>query len=96
MNPYVHLLTEPIQRLRDSEIIEAARHHLRALASLQGITFECLSAPTKQKLILDLAEGLHLLERELERRGVAALEIESTGTYPCHTHETKTTAAKAT
>lgn len=59
-----------LQAQRDDDIIQAVRHHRRALTSLRGITFERLSASMTKKLVNDLTDNLRLLERELERRGL--------------------------
>ena len=72
MNP-LSLPARVASCLRDDELLQATRHHRRALASLRGITFEDLSAATVQRLVNKLTEGLRLLEEELKRRGVDTL-----------------------
>lgn len=57
-----------LTRLAEAEIQLAIRHHQRALAALEGGSFEALSPTTAQQLLERMRGELQMLEQELSRR----------------------------
>lgn len=60
-----------LSHLDDKALIRAARHHRRAIIALDGITFSGVPPHTSQRLLSRMHRDLHLLEHELERRGLS-------------------------
>lgn len=59
-----------IRRASTESLKRAARHYKRTLAIMRGHPFEHMPASMRQDLMDHLSGGLHVVERELRRRGL--------------------------
>lgn len=75
----MHFLEDgSVARVRDAELIRAARHYRRAISALGESTFESLNPITAKKLRDHLEREMTTVVTELNRRGLSVTEAPAT------------------
>ena len=67
--------TQALSKIDQADLMRAVRHHRRALAALEGVTFSGIDGGTSRALRIRLRQDLDDLQAELERRERGGLAV---------------------